>query len=315
MRVTIFFLVLILFSLVGCNDQEKKKKAIPTEPNQQYYQAISLLGDTLYAAVPNQKLLDQWITKQQDYLVDSTNIDKLIWYGRFTGYTGDYTGAIALYTLGLNRYPNNSRLLRHRGHRYISIREFDKAITDFTAAVNQINGQANSLEEDGMPNAQNIPLTTKHGNIYYHLGLAYYLKGDYERSLVAYNQCLALSQNTDGLVSATHWIILNLKALGQEDKIASYLEPVNKNLVVVENQAYLDACLFYKGIKTLDQVYNPDNQANSSNSALKYGIARFSALNGDNTIAQTIYRDILSGTDWASFGFIAAEADAARLEQ
>lgn len=285
-----------------------------TEPDQVYHQAISLMGDTLYAAAPSEKLQEQFVEKQKTYLADTTNLDNLIWYGRFTAYTGDYKGAIDIYTEGLKQFPNEPRLLRHRGHRYISIREFDKAIADLATAEELIQGQENSLEDDGMPNAQGIRLTTKHGNIYYHLGLAYYLKGDYLSSFNIYKQCLALSQNNDGLVSATHWIVLSLKAMGQEEDIADYLAPINSELEVIENASYLNACLFYKGEKSLDELFDPEAEISSSNSALKYGLARWLLLTDNYDSGMAVLEDILDGDDWASFGYIAAESNLVEMQ-
>ena len=285
-----------------------------TEPDQVYHQAISLMGDTLYAAAPSEKLQEQFVEKQKTYLADTTNLDNLIWYGRFTAYTGDYKGAIDIYTEGLKQFPNEPRLLRHRGHRYISIREFDKAIADLATAEELIQGQENSLEDDGMPNAQGIRLTTKHGNIYYHLGLAYYLKGDYLSSFNIYKQCLALSQNNDGLVSATHWIVLSLKAMGQEEDIADYLAPINSELEVIENASYLNACLFYKGEKSLDELFDPEAEISSSNSALKYGLARWLLLTDSYDSGMAVLEDILDGDDWASFGYIAAESNLVEMQ-
>lgn len=309
-----YILPIFLAYLCFSSCQEKSEKKLPTEPKQQYYQAISLTGDTLYASAPSEKLQQQFIEKQKAFMADSSSLDKLIWYGRFTAYSGDYKGAIEIYSDGLKQFPNNSRLLRHRGHRHISIREFDKAIADLERATNLILGQENSLEDDGMPNAQGIRLTSKHGNIYYHLGLAHYLKGNYESSLYAYQKCLELSQNNDGLVSATHWIVLSLKALGRDDEIEKYLEPINTELEVIENGSYLNACLFYKGEKQLEELYNPAAEVNSSNSALKYGLARWSLLNDQFDQGMQILEDILSGDDWASFGFVAAEADLVKLQ-
>lgn len=304
-----------LFLLCNCKNETKNPdQVLETEPKTDYYQAISLLEDTLYAPSVNDKLQAQFVEKQQAYMQDSSDLDKLIWYGRFTAYTGDYKGAIQIYSEGLKQFPNNSRLLRHRGHRNISIRKFDRAIADLQRAVNSILDQENSLEDDGMPNPQGIRLTTKHGNIYYHLGLAHYLKGNYEQALFAYNKCLELSHNNDGLVSATHWIVLSLKALGRDAEIAAYLEPITEDLEVIENASYRDACLYYKGVKSLQELYNPQAEINSSNTALKYGLARWSYLNEQQEQAMMILEDILDGDDWASFGYIAAEADLARMQ-
>ena len=86
---------------------------------------------------------------------------------------------LIFFSQGIESFPDEPKLYRHRGHRYISVREFDKAIADLEKAVELIQGTPNEIEPDGMPNALNIPVSSLHGNIYYHLGLAYYLIGEY----------------------------------------------------------------------------------------------------------------------------------------
>lgn len=147
-----------------------------------------------------------------------------------------------------------------------------------------------------MPNAQNIPVSTLHGNIYYHLGLAYYLKQDMEKALAAYQKCLASSGNNDNLVSSTHWLYMISRRLGQEEQAQSYLEPIHPDLEIIENMAYHQACLFYKG----------DAPAND---AIAYALANWSFYNGDLAIAKERYEAILNNPSWNSFGYLAAEAD------
>ena len=48
------------------------------------------------------------------------------------------------------------------------------------------SGLPDEVEPDGLPNAQNIPTGTLQFNIFYHLGLAHYLKGDLAAALDAY---------------------------------------------------------------------------------------------------------------------------------
>ena len=90
-------------------------------------------------------------------------------------------------------------MYRHRGHRYITIREIDRAITDYEIAVELIKGKTDTIEPDGAPNPAGIPVTSRHGNIYYHLGLAYYLKHDFENSLSIYRIGQALDLNDDNI--------------------------------------------------------------------------------------------------------------------
>ncbi len=45
--------------------------------------------------------------------------------------------------------PNDPQFLRHRGHRYVTIREFDRAIADLEKAGEMIKGKSNKVEQDG----------------------------------------------------------------------------------------------------------------------------------------------------------------------
>ena len=56
--------------------------------------------------------------------------DALIWLGRRNAYLGNYKDAIGIYTEGIQKYPNDARFYRHRGHRLITLRCFDDAIAD-----------------------------------------------------------------------------------------------------------------------------------------------------------------------------------------
>ena len=239
---------------------------------------------------------------------DPQNPDKLIWYGRFTAYAGDYQGAIELYTKGIEQFPEDPRFLRHRGHRYISIRKFDEAIQDFEKAAKLIEGRPNEIEPDGMPNAQNIPISTLHGNIWYHLGLAYYLKQDMPNALRAYQNCLNSTQNDDNVVSSTHWLYMILRRMDQKEEAESYLEVIKPEMNIIENFSYHNACLFYKGEITEEELLG-DSGAAASNDAITYALGNWYQYNGEVEKAEEILGNLLEKGSWNSFGFIAAEAD------
>src|SRR6185503_15865413 len=144
-----------------------------------------------YAAVPLSDSLRKVFeanlrSAEKKYKADSTNEEHMIWYGRRLAYLGRYKEAIDIYTRGIRLNPNNARFYRHRGHRYITLRCFDNAINDFKKAVELIRDQVDEIEADGIPNEKNIPTSTLQTNIYYHLGLAYYLKGDNRQALLAW---------------------------------------------------------------------------------------------------------------------------------
>ena len=173
--------------------------------------------------------------------------DAIIWYGRRVGYTADYRRAIQIFSEGIAKFPEDARMYRHRGHRYISIRELDRAIADFEVAMRLIEGTEDEVEPDGAPNPAGIPVSTLHSNIYYHLGLAHYLKGDLEAALGVYDVALAETPNDDMRVATTHWAYMSLRLLGRDAAAAELLEPIRADMNVIESMAYHQLCLLYKG--------------------------------------------------------------------
>ena len=63
---------------------------------------------------------------------DPKNITRIIDLGVAESGARQFREAIATFTRGLEIEPNNALLLRWRGHRYLSVREFDRAFADLT---------------------------------------------------------------------------------------------------------------------------------------------------------------------------------------
>jgi tetratricopeptide (TPR) repeat protein len=163
-----------------------------------------------------------------------------------------------------------------------------------------------------MPNARNIPVSTLQGNIWYHLGLAYYLKNDLPNALTTYKEGLKVAKNDDSLVSKLHWYYMILRRMGKKEEAQKVLAPVNQEMDIIENMAYHKLCLFYKGEITLEEITSP-GFSSIMNDAVWYGIGNWYLYNGQEEKARKVYDKIFGNKSWASFGYIAAEADYARL--
>ena len=153
--------------------------------------------------------------------------DARIWVGRRLAYLGRHRDAIEVFSEGVSRFPSDARFLRHRGHRYITLREFDHAAADLERAEALAAGTPDQIEPDGQPNERNVPLTTLRSNIRYHLALSYYLQGDYAKAAPAWQRTRDTVRNPDNLVSATHWLYLTLRRLGRADEATRALDAVN----------------------------------------------------------------------------------------
>lgn len=272
---------------------------------------ISPLGKELMPLDPPEVYVENYKQAKSEYDKDSSDLDNIIWYGRRTAYLGNYQDAINIYTRGIFLFPDEPRLYRHRGHRYISVRKFDKAIADLEKAAELVEGKENQVEPDGIPNAMNTPISTLQGNIWYHLGLAYYLENDLEEAFSAYLKGRDIGENDDNLVSTTHWLYMIKRRQDQEESATELLNVIHDEMDIIENQAYYDLCRFYKGLIPLDSLLGP--AGSPSGDAVKYGVANWNLYNGNWDQAKKEMEDILDGPSWSSFGYIAAEQDYLRF--
>jgi tetratricopeptide (TPR) repeat protein len=234
--------------------------------------------------------------------------DALIWVGRRTAYLGRFREAIAIFTDGIARHPDDARFYRHRGHRYLTVREIDLAIADFEKAAALITGQPDQVEPDGQPNARNIPTSTLHSNIYYHLALGYYLKRDFVRAADTWRQARDVVRNADNLVAASHWLYLSLRRAGRAEEAAAVLAPIDSRLEVIENGSYHSLLLMYKGERTPEDVLKAAGEGSSA-TAVRYGVSTWYLINGKRREAAQLWASILEGEGWPSFGHLAAEAE------
>lgn len=248
---------------------------------------------------------------QAQYEANPNSADAIIWLGRRLAYLGRFIEANSTYTEGIKRFPTDARFYRHRGHREITLRQFQSAIKDLKKASQLVKGKPDEIEPDGQPNARNIPTSTLQFNIWYHLGLAYYLTGQNQKALDAYRECLKVSKSPDRLVSTTHWLYMTLRRLNRNSEAAKVLEPITEGMDVIENTGYYRLLLMYKGVlpveRLLDEALQQGDSA-ASHSVL-YGIGNWHLYNGRHEQAIEAFRRIVSSQQWTSFGFIAAEAD------
>ena len=288
---------------------------VPRGPLPAGVQAISFLGDTLreFPLAPSVRARyeQQLAEAHAAYVRTPTNVDSIIWLGRRLGYLGRIREAIDIYSKGIALYPDNPWLYRHRGHRYITVRELDNAIADLVRAREIVIPTVDEVEPDGQPNALNQPIGTLKSNIEYHLGLAYYLQHDFVSSLLVYRQEYENATNDDRRVSAGHWLYMCLRRIGHDAEAAAMLRPITRDMRVIENQVYHRLLLMYKGELPVDSVLapGPSGEMSVTDATAAYGVANWHLYNGRPAEADRIFRRILAGGQWGAFGYIAAERD------
>ena len=282
-----------------------------------YPEAVSLLGAPLYAVERplerRQQLEADLATAYTAYERDPDDADAIIWVGRRVAYLGRYRDAIGIFSEGIRKHPNDPRMYRHRGHRWITVREFDRAVQDLQQAAHLLQRHPDEVEPDGIPNARNVPLSTLHYNVWYHLGLAHYLRGEFNQALYGFRNALAVSRNDDSRVAASDWMYMTLRRLGREDEAAAVLEPIQRGMEIVENDSYYRRLLMYKGLLPADSLQRSGGQDAVTLATQGYGVGNWHLYNGRPEQAEEIFWQVTSAEDWAPFGYIAAEAELRRM--
>lgn len=242
--------------------------------------------------------------------------DTYIWLGRRQAYLYQYDQAIKTFSEGLDRFPESYKLLRHRGHRFITIRQFDKAVEDLRRACALMPETPLETEPDGIPNKLNIPLSSTQFNVWYHLALAYYLNGDLESALGAWQACQKVSVNDDLRCATADWHYMTLRRLGRSEEAEKLLQSLSSPMEIIENDSYYRRILMYRGVLPPDSVLHVEGKGPDADLALAtqgYGVANWYLYNGDTARARSVFEEVVQGKHFSSFGFIAAEAELMRL--
>jgi len=325
MRARLAIPILISLPALGCGEPPRVEEDA-REPSTlevarlpEGAEAFSLLGDTLYAPeLPEAMARDRmarYDEAEEELAANPEDATALIWMGRRTAYLGRYRDAIDIYSYAIDLHPDDARLYRHRGHRYLTVRELDAAIADLRQAVELTRGQPDEVEPDGLPNARGVPTSTLQFNIWYHLGLAYYLKGDFQAAADAYANCAAVSVHPDGRVATAYWQVMTLRRLGRDAEADAVLAGITPDMDVIESGGYLDLLLLHKGQRSVEDLIGPaGSEATLESTTSGYGVGAWYLLQGNEAEARGIFLRVLSGRDqWAAFGYIAAEAEVARM--
>ncbi len=292
-------------------------KPAGTAPAGTRAEGISKLGTPLLAQEPapeaRPRLQKDLEAAQAAFLKTPDDVDTIVRLGRRTSAMNRYREAAEIYSRGLTRYPGDARLLRYRGHRYITLREYDKATADLARAADLVRGKEDQPDGDPPAGPLSAASSTLHYSIYYHLGLAYYLRGDFARALPAYRECLRIAQgNDDRVVAATDWLYLTLRRLGKNEEAAKLLPANLADLKVTENQVYRNRLRMYRGELTPDDLLRAGGD-DVGLATYGYAVGSLYLLGGETEKAKAAFTRVVEGRAWPAFGYAAAEAELARM--
>src|SRR2546429_962429 len=125
---------------------------------------------------------------------DPQSVERIVQLGVAQAGARQFREAIQTFTRGLTIAPNDAVLYRWRGHRYLSVREFDRALDDLT--------RGSRLD------------STNYGT-WYHLGIVRYARGDFAGAADAFARAQRRPPDAAELTGATDWLWMSLSPAGR----------------------------------------------------------------------------------------------------
>lgn len=231
------------------------------------------------------------VTKAQAALAaDARNVGRLIDLGVAQSGARQFREAIATFTRGLEIEPNNALLLRWRGHRYLSVREFDRALADLTRGA-------------GID-------STIYG-IWYHLGIVQYVRGEFSAAAASFARAQPIAPDAAELAGSTDWWWMSLSRAGRGAEAKAMLDRRPDSQPVTN--AYTRRLQLYRGEIGPEAVLTPADTDEVQVATLAYGVGNWYLIRDDKAQARVWFERSVQSGGWPGFGFILSEVELRRL--
>jgi tetratricopeptide (TPR) repeat protein len=221
---------------------------------------------------------------------DPRSVDKIIALGVAQSGVRQYREAIATFTRGLRLAPHNALLYRWRGHRYLSVREFDKARRD--------------LERGAQ-------LDSSIYGIWYHLGIVHYARGNFAGAVRAFTKALPIAPDSGERSGSTDWLWMSLSRAGRGAEAQALLD--RRPDVPPAGNQYTQRLKLYRGEVAPDAVFGPGDTTDIARATLSYGVGNWYLVRGDSARAREWFARSVASGGWPAFGFIVSEIELRRL--
>ncbi|NOT09455.1 MAG: tetratricopeptide repeat protein [Gemmatimonadales bacterium] len=220
------------------------------------------------------------------------SVERLIQLGVAQSGARQFREAIQTFTRGLAIAPNNPMLYRWRGHRYLSVRQFDRAMSDLT---------------------RGLRLDSTNYGILYHLGIVRYQRGDFSGAARAFARAQPRAPDAGELAGSTDWLWMSLMRAGRAAEAKAMLDRRPDSLPTTN--AYRQRLRLYRGEIGPDQLFTPADTSDVQVATLSYGLGNWYVVRGDTAKARDWFNRSVASGGWPGFGFILSETELRRLRR
>jgi len=272
-------------------------------------QAYSLSGKPLFSSAPDAKT-----RKKNDSVIQTIQAkgnlteDDFIEMGKQLVATSRYKEAVEKYTNGLNKFPESFKILRHRGHRYLTLRKLNLAVADLLKARELIKSQPDVWDFD----AKGDKTDTYQHQIEYHLGVYYFLKESYNEAVAEFEKNLKDAHEGNEIVGTADWLYNSYQRNGQRVEAEKLLTTIPQDLNADKDQAYFRRIMLYKGVIKPNELVNealPVDKMSIQDVTKLYGLANWYSFQGDKEKAKELYAKIIQSNSWPAFAYLASETE------
>ena len=228
---------------------------------------------------------------QRDLDAHPRDVQKYIALGTAQAGARQMQEAVQTFTRALAIWPDSAILWRWRGHRNLSVRNFDRAMADLTHGY-------------GMD-------STVYG-ILYHLGVLRFVRGDFNAAADAFRRAQPLAPDAGELAGSTDWLWMSLMRAGRASEASAMLARRPDSLQTTA--AYARRLKMYRGEITPEQLITPADTSDIDVATLQYGLGDWYMIHGDTAKARAAFERSVKSGGWPAFGFIASEEELRRLE-
>ena len=200
--------------------------------------------------------------------------------------------AIETLTRGLAIAPNDAMLLRWRGHRYISVREFAKARADLT---------------------RGYAIDSTNYGILYHFGVLRFIEGDFAGAAEMFTRSQPRAPDGGERAGSTDWLWMSLSRAGRGAEAAAMLARHPDSLPTTPGYAYVTRLKLYRAEVTPETMFSPGDTTDVQVATLNFGLGDWYMVKGDTAKAKAAFERSVASGGWPGFGFIASEAELKRM--
>jgi tetratricopeptide (TPR) repeat protein len=259
------------------------------------FEVTSALGRKLYALPDDESVT----TARKKLAADPKNVALVLALSKAEAGRRQYKEAVATCTKGLLAAPKDADLYVERGHRELGLREFRPAMQDLKRATE---------------------LAPENLDAHYQLGLAHYFLGEFGAAAASFEAARKFAKNNDSLIDCSNWLYVSLRRAGEEGRASEALARITPDVKNTEPHLYFYLRLlhFYQGKLTEKEVLPPppakpdDLEAELSFNTVSYGVGNWHLYHHETPQAVSLFKEVVTGEAWNSWGFIGSEVELAR---